>query len=137
MWVNQPSSDVEAFLQAIQPFMCCYKITRQSIKNYNQRGRVANVTVNETINAFIEPLQKQLNTNSSGHGRRQTASYKLYAVCPEYVSNGDLIITPHWGILKVDSVDDQRFQGVITANLVRTGTSEPSSSVNNNLYEPN
>ena len=136
MWKNQPSSDVNAFLQAIQPFMQRYKIDRHTVRSYNQRGRVSNIVVKETVNAFIEPLQKQLNTNSSGLGRRQTASYKLYTVSPEYVSNGDLIYTPNWGVLKVDSLDDARYQGVISANLVRTGTSEPSSSTNNNLYEP-
>ncbi len=136
MWKNQPSSDVHAFLQAIQPFMCKYAITRQAIKSYNERGRVANVAVKDTINAFIEPARKQLNTNSSGFGRRQTASYTLYTVVPEYISNGDLIFTPMWGVLKVESVDDIRYQGVITANLVRTSTTEPSSATNNNLYEP-
>ena len=137
MWVNQPVSDVEAFLQAIQPFMCKYSITRHAIRSYNERGRVSNVQVNNTVEAFIEPQQKQINTNSSGQGRRVSASYKLYAVVPQYVSIGDLIHTPNWGTLKVESLDDQRYQGVITANLTRTGTSEPTTAINNNLYEPN
>ena len=136
MWVNKPTSDVEALLQAIQPFLQEYTVVRQSIRSYNDRGRVDNVRTVETIRACIQPNTKQLNTEQSGKGRQIKATYTLYLVVPEYVNLGDVIHTPYWGDLKVDSLDDQRYQGMQTAQLVRTSTTESSIAQDNRLYEP-
>lgn len=136
MWVNKPVSDVEALQQAIQPFIQTYNITRNVVRSYNNRGRVDNLKQNSTVCAAIIPGSKQLNTQQQGQGRQATASYTIYVVVPEYISLGDLIHTPHWGTLKVQNLDDNRYQGMMSGTLVRTGTTESSCANDNRLYEP-
>lgn len=136
MWENKPTSDVNALLQAMQPFMRTYDITRSAIRGYNNRGRVDNVVVKNTVKAYIYPSNKRINTNSEGHGRWVTAEYELVAVVPEYVSINDIITTREFGRLKVIAVTDLRYQGTMSAALVRVGTTDPIPANSNSQYEP-
>lgn len=127
--------DKDGFFQALQPFIQKYKIMRNAIRGYNERGRVDNVNSKDTIVAAIIPESKRINTNNEGMGRRITSDYTLYCVLPEYVSMGDIIATPY-GTLKVVQIPNEGFQGIMQASLVRTGTTEPSKTNPINLYEP-
>lgn len=136
MWSNKPVSDVEALQQAVQPFIQPFTIERHKIRNYNERGRVDDVVKCEKLYAFIKPSTKNINTQSDGMGRRVTASYSIIAVVPEYFEENDIIHHPIYGRLKVTSVSDNRYQGMMSGTLVRTGTTESSTSRANHLYEP-
>lgn len=136
MWENKPVSDVMALAQAMEPFMETYDIMRSSIRGYNSRGRVDNVNIKGTVRGLIQPSGKRINTNQEGLGRWVTADYEITCVVPEYVSMGDLIFTKNYGVLKVISVEDLRYQGTISAALVRTGTTEQINANDNTKYEP-
>lgn len=127
--------DKDAFYQALLPFVKSYIIKRSAIPGYNEHGRVDNTRINTQISAAIIPESKRINTNNEGMGRRIVSEYTLYCVLPNYVSMGDLIASDY-GTLKVIAIPNEGFQGVIQASLVRTGTSEPSKTNPEKLYEP-
>ena len=131
MWKNKPVSDIDALWQALEPFAQNYTITRQAIRSYNERGRVSNTETKDFIRAFIQPGGQSINTDQQGKGRWVKADYSLYTVVPHYVSIGDIIHTPQWGDLKVHSLQDQRYQGMMSANLVRTTTTQHTSRKEN------
>ena len=127
-------SDKNAFRQALTPFIKKYVVLRVAKPGYNERGRVTNTRVKETIDAAIIPESRSLNTDQEGLGRRVKSSYGLYCVLPNYVSNGDLIST-EYGTLKVVDIPDEGYQGVVHASLVRTGTTESNLTTPDKLYD--
>lgn len=136
MWKNKPISDVGALWQAIEPFAKEYDVTRQVISSYNEKGRVDNTCNKDCILAFIDPSARTISSSQSGTGRPVRAEYTLYTVVPHYISIGDVVHTATWGDLKVNGVDDKRYQGMMTATLQRLGTTQQSSRLHNKLYEP-
>jgi hypothetical protein len=136
MWKNKPVSDIDALWQVLEPLAEDYPITRETIRSYNDRGRVDNTITQDIVRAVIEPGGQSINTDSQGKGRRVKADYTLYTVVPHYISIGDIIHTPYWGDLKVHSLNDNRYQGMMVANLTRVGTTQQTSRTQNCLYEP-
>lgn len=137
MWSNKPISDVEALQQAIQPFLQQYEVIRHKVQTYNERGRVDDIVKKETITAFIKPNGSRLNTQQpEGMGRRVTNDYTITCVVPEYFNQGDIIIHPVYGRLKVNTINDNRYQGMMSGGLIRTGTTNNKKAQSNHLYEP-
>ena len=136
MWKTKLGSDAIAFKQAILPFADKYIIERVTVRDYDDRGRVENITKPEYITAAIIPSgSRSGELDSNGFGRRQNAGYGIYAFLPQYFEMGDVIYHPIWGRMRVTSIDDSRYQGVISGTLQRTGTTESSKSYGNKVYE--
>ena len=135
MW-KQQVSDLYALKQAIEPFIRCYTIIRQSVYKYDEHGRTNNTQVTEQIRCCIQTSGKNINTDRTGMGRQIMQSFSLYCINPEYVNVGDIIVTDMWGKLKVYQINDFRVYGATSATLVRTGTTQNSFIYDNSPFEP-
>lgn len=134
MW-NNVASDAIALKQTLMPLLRKYKIRRNLILNYNDRGRVENTSRVDIIEAAIIPGSTRINTNVDGKGRWVTSDYDIYCVIPNYFERGDLIET-QYGVLKVQTLIDNREFGMMQGALVHTSTTHAQSQFDNSRYEP-
>jgi hypothetical protein len=57
--------------------------------------------------------------NSEGNGEWITSEFQAFVVNPDYICFDDIFVTNEFGNLRVASVTDNRFQGTMSAQLVR------------------
>lgn len=134
MW-NNVTSDIMALKQALQPLCQQYNIRRNVIRNYNERGRVENISRVDVIKGAVVPGSTRINTNVDGKGRWVTSDYDIYITNPYYIEVGDIIET-QYGNLKVQSLTDYRQFGMMQGALVHTTTTHKQTQFDNSKYEP-
>ena len=110
--------DLQAWRQSIELAGSFYKVIRNTINEYDEKGRPNNKQEVQYIAAAIIPVG-DYSVTRKGQGSWTSEKYKISYVYPDYLRIEDIVEHPNYGVLKVLEVDDMREYGISTATAVR------------------
>ena len=114
-------TDLQALRQALEISGKNYKVIRQEVNKFNDKGRPDSIEKVDYIYASITP-KGDLTVNRKGQGSWTAESFEVSYLYPDYLRVENLIEHPIYGQLKIKSINDMRQYGLSTAVAVRVGS---------------
>ena len=113
-------SDIQALKQALQQLGAKeYKVIRKIVRGFNNYGRPDVAEVEAKVYAVIQPSNKRIEIDVNGNGEWVTSEFSIIVVEPDFICSDDIFITKEYGELKIIALNDNRYQGSMSAEAIR------------------
>lgn len=111
-------TDLQALKQALSMTSERYRVIRETVNKFNEKGRPDSIQKIDIIEASI--IQNgDHSVDQKGQGSWSTETFTVSYIYPDYLRLENIIEHPFYGNLRVTSVNDMRDRGVSTATAVR------------------
>lgn len=115
-------ADLQGFRQALEMTNRRYRVIRQTVNKFNDKGRPESIQKIDYINATITKSDDIRTDKRDGKGGWQTETFEIAYCYPEYLRAENIVEHPQYGQLKVGDINDMREHGVSIAKAVRIGS---------------
>lgn len=112
-------TDVQAIKQALSMTNERYRIIRQTVNKFDDKGRPSSIQEIDYIEATVTKTSDRVLDKRNGNGGWNTETFEISCCYPHYLRNENILEHPYYGNLKVTDVDDMREYGLTTAKAVR------------------
>lgn len=127
-------SDIQALRQALQQLGAKkYKVLRRVVRGFNSKGRQDAVEMEVEVEAIVQPQSRNIKLDSNGNGEWITAEFLIVVVEPYYLCSDDIFITEYGRLKFVGDLNDNRYQGSMSGNAIREGSTGSYLRSQNNI----
>lgn len=111
--------DIQAIRQALEITNRHYRVIRQTVNKFNDKGRPESIQKIDFINATITKSGDLSLDKREGHGGWQTEWFEITYCYPEWLRAENIVEHPVYGQLVVKDINDMREYGVCVAKATR------------------